>query len=323
MIDKNMEFIWKTDPNLKSNDYIFTGVTPSGYYPSDGVCLNCYYETNAENLLKQVKKQIEGYRTNHIMATMGGDFNFVYAELSFKSLDQMIKYANSIQDEIYLLYSTPDCYVKSVYNSGLKWTHTESDDFFPYADRFNDFWSGYFTSRPAFKYLMVYANSVLQTCKQLIAKADIYVEGHVLLKDLEEAVAIGLHHDAISGTSKQYVSDDYVRIISKGLSHSDQLIKLAYQTLFDSGADPQLCHSLNISDCHILEQLNGSPVDVIIYNPLAHWVSHYMRLPLVEGNVQLIDSNGSVVETQVCNNFLDSPYLFSIQSTDCSDTEIY
>lgn len=300
MIDRNMEFMWKTDPDLKSSNCLFTGVTPSGYYPSDGVCLNCYHETNAENLLKQVKKQISGYRTNHIMATMGGDFNYIYAELSFKSLDQLIQYTNSIQDEIYLLYSTPDCYVKAVHKSGLNWNHTESDDFFPYADRFNDFWSGYFTSRPAFKYLVVYANSVLQISKQLIAKADMYIEGEVLMKELEEALGISLHHDAITGTSRQYVSDDYVRIVSKGLSSAERLIRFAYQKLYDTKVEPQVCHGLNASECHVLEQSDGSPIQVIIYNPSIHRISHYIRLPLLEPNVQIIDSEGSVVETQVC-----------------------
>ena len=43
MSEKSMEFIWKTDPVLKVNNYLFTGITPFGYYPPDGVCLNCFY----------------------------------------------------------------------------------------------------------------------------------------------------------------------------------------------------------------------------------------------------------------------------------------
>ncbi|CAG2123534.1 unnamed protein product, partial [Medioppia subpectinata] len=66
MKEKSMEMIWKTDDNLRYNNYMFTGITPTGYYPADGVCLNCYYKNNAPLLIKQVKAQSAGYRTNHL-----------------------------------------------------------------------------------------------------------------------------------------------------------------------------------------------------------------------------------------------------------------
>ena len=127
MSDKSMEFIWKTDPNLKQNNFLFTGVTPTGYYPPKGVTLDGNPENNAKNLIKQVKEQSESYRTNHIMATMGGDFEYVNAEHILKNLDQMIEYGNSIQSDIHLVYSTPDYYVKGVYESGVNWEDTKVD----------------------------------------------------------------------------------------------------------------------------------------------------------------------------------------------------
>ena len=196
----------------------------------------------------------------------------------------MIEYGNSIQNDIHLVYSTPDCYVKAVYESDIEWKDTKVDDFMPYAINENDFWSGYFTSRPAFKYLINYGNSVLQISKQLITKADLFSVVHHLIQPLEEAVAIGLHHDAITGTSKQFVVDDYVRMLSTGLSSAEELIAVAYQKLFSAEGKPQFCHKLNVSHCPFLDGLNGLPAEVTLYNPLAHRVSDYIRLPLIDPN---------------------------------------
>jgi len=44
------------------------------------------------------------------------------------------------------IYSTPEDYVKAIYDKKLKWP-TNDFDFFPYADNKNAYWTGYFTSR--------------------------------------------------------------------------------------------------------------------------------------------------------------------------------
>ena len=63
--------------------------------------------------------------------------------------------------KIHLLYSTPACYVKHLNEADKTWT-TKSDDFFPYADNSYNFWTGYFTSRPAVKGYVRQANNFLQ-----------------------------------------------------------------------------------------------------------------------------------------------------------------
>lgn len=60
-----------------------------------------------------------------------------------------------------LLYSTPSCYLKSLYEANTTWS-VKHDDFFPYASDPHSYWTGYFTSRPAFKYLDRYTNNLFQ-----------------------------------------------------------------------------------------------------------------------------------------------------------------
>lgn len=54
--------------------------------------------------------------------------------------------------------------------------------------------------------------------------------------DLEEeetlmsrAVGIAQHHDAVSGTAKQHVSDDYALYLSEGLDASEKILFSIYK----------------------------------------------------------------------------------------------
>ena len=42
------------------------------------------------------------------------------------------------------------------------------------------------------------------------------------LISLREAMGVLQHHDAITGTEKQYVADDYANILSRGIADCDK-----------------------------------------------------------------------------------------------------
>lgn len=42
------------------------------------------------------------------------------------------------------------------------------------------------------------------------------------LDPLKEAIGIMQHHDAITGTEKQHVADDYARIVSEALQEAEK-----------------------------------------------------------------------------------------------------
>ena len=76
----------------------------------------------------------------------------------------LTRYANERQtngSRFNLLYSTPSCYVKSL-NSVKKSWPLKTDDFFPYGSDAHSYWTGYFTSRPAFKYMVRQGSNLLQ-----------------------------------------------------------------------------------------------------------------------------------------------------------------
>jgi len=85
------------------------------------------------------------------MHTLGSDFAWSNAPMYYKNIDRLLKYINEHKEfNVNIFYSTPSEYLSSINYEQLEYP-TKSDDFLPYADRVNGYWTGYFTSRVAFK----------------------------------------------------------------------------------------------------------------------------------------------------------------------------
>lgn len=156
------------------------------------------------------------FRTNHLMIPMGGDFRFMNAHLNFVSMDRMINYINTNYPNVTVMYSTPGMYIDALYAANISWP-TRYDDMFPYADHPEDYWTGYFTSRPGAKWQVregqafLHASNWLYALKALDvnstdAQIDEIINARAALLD---SMGIYQHHDAVTGTAKQYVADDY------------------------------------------------------------------------------------------------------------------
>ncbi len=75
-------------------------------------------------------------------------------------------------------------------------------------------WTGYFTSRPAFKLHERDANALLQSARQakvLFRGDDRYLDS---LRILQRALGVAQHHDAITGTAKTHVDQDYHHMLA-------------------------------------------------------------------------------------------------------------
>ncbi|XP_059158646.1 lysosomal alpha-mannosidase-like isoform X2 [Physella acuta] len=325
--DKTMEFVWRGSPNnLGGDGEIFTGVLPNGYGPPGGYCFDITCDPNmikddpnlhdynvdqmVDGFIQAVNDQAKSFRTNHLIMTMGSDFNYVQAHMFFKEMDKLIKYVNARQSsgsKINVLYSTPSCYLKQLNNDNLTWT-TKEDDFFPYADRDHGFWTGYFASRPALKYYVRVVNSFFQSVKQMagLAKLDNTYDSGVQLQKLAESMGVAQHHDAVSGTEKQAVAYDYAQRLADGVNGAQNVVQDVYNLWMQKGSTPVptqvFCGSLNISICSVTE--NAYNFQVTLYNPLARPVSYAVRLP-VSGIKYTVYKEDGV--TQVTSDVLPLP----------------
>ncbi|NXY52722.1 MA2B1 mannosidase, partial [Callaeas wilsoni] len=285
------------------------------------------------SFLEAAAAQAQQYRTNHILMTMGSDFHYENAHLWFKNLDKLIAHANArvrgcpqtpwcprspqtLRDSplcpqqangsrVHALYSTPSCYLRELHRANLTWP-LKTDDFFPYSDGPHQFWTGFFSSRPALKGYERLSSGFLQICSQLEALAGPLAQdgpyGPGDSSALREAVAVAQHHDAVSGTERQHVADDYARQLAKGWDSCQVLVANALSLLGGTKEPLVFCNALNISVCPLSE--TSAQFTVILYNPLAWGVAWPVRLPVRGTSYAVTDPQGRPVASQVSR---DSP----------------
>lgn len=113
--------------------------------------------------------------------------------------------------KVHCRMSTPSEYIAALKKEDLKWPIKDGGDFFPYgSDSLNNYWSGYFTSRPDFKKNIKDASAALHASNKAFATkvisqktTDKEVSNIMEAQDtFLDAMGITQHHDAITGTAK-------------------------------------------------------------------------------------------------------------------------
>uniref|UniRef100_A0A3Q0SVF1 Alpha-mannosidase n=1 Tax=Amphilophus citrinellus TaxID=61819 RepID=A0A3Q0SVF1_AMPCI len=320
MMEKEQELLWRASDSLTPPVAdLFTGILPNGYNPPEGFCWDqlCsdppirddpdLEDYNVDDVVARflliANSQSLVYKTNHIIMTMGSDFQYENANLWYKNLDKLIHYVNAQQtngSRVNVLYSTPSCYLQELHRANLTWS-LKTDDFFPYADDAHDFWTGYFTSRPALKRYERISNSNLQTCNQLevlggpTSRKGPFGKGDS--QTMKKAMAVAQHHDAVSGTEKQHVANDYARRLANGWQHCKVLVSNSLAALSGLSAERIYCDNLNISVCPLTE--SSKKFSVNVYNPLARPVTWPIRLPVNGTAYSVSDAKGKPVDCLV------------------------
>ncbi|KAI5637053.1 alpha mannosidase middle domain-containing protein [Phthorimaea operculella] len=237
MIEEDrMEYMWRGSDVLGKMSDIMTHTLFNLYNAPEGFCFDflCSDEPivddpdsqvyNAEkrvnDFIAQIERQAKYYDHDNIVVTMGGDFTYQSAANWFMNMDKLINHVNTHPgniSDVNIFYSTPSCYLKAVYLYGRrdKAIYTEKGDHLPYGSDASTYWTGYYTSRPSLKYFVRKAHMFLQVVKQLtvIARMGDSFELHLL----RHAANLVLHHDAITGTSQQHVTNDFIRMLSEAI----------------------------------------------------------------------------------------------------------
>ena len=213
----------------------------------------------------------------------------------------------------------------------------KSDDFFPYASGNHSYWTGtwctltcltydlaysydtgYFTSHPNLKGLIRRSSALLQLTRQMNAvgapgRVDNGIEVH------ERAQSLAQHHDAVTGTAKWPIAENYANRIFTGWDESERLIAEAFNTVVPirtaagKGVPPKqlFCRRMNESVCDALKSGGGS-IAVTVYNGNSHVVDSLVRLPLYtqDGRSQniharkVMDSHGRSIKSQIYKSFV-------------------
>ncbi|GAB4848626.1 hypothetical protein Ancab_003333 [Ancistrocladus abbreviatus] len=315
---KTLEVVWRGSKSLGSTSQIFTGIFPRHYDPPDGftfeindvsspiqddVLLFDYnVQERVDDFVAAAISQANVTRTNHIMWTMGTDFRYQYANSWFRQMDKLIHYVN-LDGRVNALYSTPSIYTVAKYAASESWP-LKTEDFFPYADHPNAYWTGYFTSRPAFKgYVRMMSGYYLAARQLEFFKGRRHAGPNT--DALADALAIAQHHDAVSGTERQHVAADYAKRLYMGYVEAEKVIASSLAFLSTKEWNPetefQQCPLLNLSYCPPSETIlsDGKALVVVVYNSLGWKREEVIRIPVSVDKATVKDFDGKEVDSQL------------------------
>jgi hypothetical protein len=253
---RHMEFLWdgaKISNNKELDLRIFTHVlhthysAPRGFdFENPGVSQVSGYNADgrARSFASMMRQRQRAYMTNHLLVPFGDDFKFKNAARQFSSMGHVIEALNRRTElKIHARYSTLSEYFSAVHNEATQKTiqfPLYQLDFMPYADNGDSYWTGYYTTRPTLKAETRNADATLRSADLLyvLGRHDTSFDPHKLvnfnfedefknIRTLRENAALLLHHDAITGTSRQTVVRDYLqRLTTSQASIKKMSVKL-------------------------------------------------------------------------------------------------
>ncbi|XP_068622155.1 lysosomal alpha-mannosidase-like [Battus philenor] len=326
MIEEDrMEFMWRGSNVLGKMSDIMTHNLFNLYNAPDGFCFDflCSDEpiiddpdshvynadTRVNDFIAQIERQAKYYDHDNIMVTMGGDFTYQSAANWFMNIDKLINHVTTHPanlSDVNVFYSTPSCYLKAIYMYGRrdKSVFTEKSDYLPYGSDSTTYWTGFYTSRPSLKYLARKTHIFLQVVKQLtvISRMGDSYELHLL----RHAVSLLLHHDAITGTSQQHVTLDFIRTLTDAVESCSKKVSQYLSSLTPTWGGSRrsknnqqfiICHQLNMSQCRFSE--SQDTMLLLVYNPSSIKTYFHVRLPAIAMHYSIRDFNDEEVEYQL------------------------
>jgi hypothetical protein len=171
-------------------------------------------------------KRSTAFKTDKILIPWGDDFYYddlKQARKLFGKIELLMKSSTDVT----VRYATPSEYFAELKKSKVE-LPTYVGDFLPLVnfktDRRDLYWTGYYCSKPELKRMIAKALDLARTAKLLSAL--------VLKEDFDTKDAdFGLHHDAITGTSRADVDPSYVENAISGINKADRKISEAFEQL--------------------------------------------------------------------------------------------
>ena len=350
---KALEFYWRQHWAKDDSHDIFTQMMPYRLYnikhtcgPDHYVCLQFdfrripgeYSEARSEPIspanVDRLAKQLIGqyqlkanlFRHNVVLIPLGDDFRYdrpVEWDQQYKNYMMLFNHINkkkewNVQARFGILQDYFDEVKRTVEgNAALKETGFPSlqGDFFPYTDENNEYWAGYFTTRPFDKNLgrevevHLRAAEILNTLAQGQASKTgeafkSFAENMLILPDARQDLGLFQHHDAITGTARSFVVVDYEKRLHGAMTIAKKVMRSSTEYLLkapSSSFNSAEAKSLRI--LHPEEQVvdfnEEGKSDVILFNSVAHDREELVHLSVTSDRVDVYDANGKMIPSQI------------------------
>lgn len=232
------------------------------------------------------------------MFLVGGDFQWPKAQSRYTFLDGVVNQYQTVKYSLFSEYAA--AFEVKVPHEKLP---VYDRDFFVYdegADEKGDSWSGYFTTKPYLKYKIRRIGRLLRTVTlMMIAPKESSMKSELLLEpiiggdifSISEDFGILLHHDSITGTSKEAVDRDYFDRI-------DSIEKRLYGLFssYNMACDYNDIYSGKIDECVYMSTMRTSRrVMLLMYNSQPHTrdaVAHFLIPKIHEKQEVIIQTFG-------------------------------
>ncbi|GAB1301271.1 Alpha-mannosidase 2 [Apodemus speciosus] len=307
------------------------GVPPEAISPAN-------VQSRAQMLLDQYRKKSKLFRTKVLLAPLGDDFRFSeYTEwdLQYRNYEQLFSYMNSqphlkVKIQFGTLSDYFDALEKAVgaEKKGAQSVFpTLSGDFFTYADRDDHYWSGYFTSRPFYKRMdrimesrlrpgwtaeILYHLALKQAQKYKINKF-LSSPHYTTLTEARRNLGLFQHHDAITGTAKDWVVVDYgtrlfqsLNSVEKIIGDSAFLLILKDKKLYQSDpskafleTDMKQRSQDSLPQKTVIQLSAQEPRYLVVYNPFEQERQSVVSIRVNSATVKVLSDSGTPVEAQV------------------------
>ncbi|KAI1285229.1 Alpha-mannosidase 2x [Halotydeus destructor] len=299
----------------------------------------------AHLILGQYGRTASLFPHNVVLIPLGDDFRYNFDiewDQQRQNYASLMNYINTNKEEFNdteIQFGTLKDYFDEVHARRIKLGTSDislTGDFFPYGDVYADskpsYWTGYFTTRPFYKSLAREVEHWLRSAEILYSFSLAFVrqkgdekavkrleKDYHLLATTRQSLGLFQHHDAITGTAKEVVMEDYGKQLHRGLtaslgviSHSAQFLVLHDSASYSSDteeAHPQTSYLYpdvyrpSWSDLTRKVVLKVPPVGsrkFVVFNSKTKHITEPVRLLVNTPLVQVTDTNSkNVLKIQV------------------------
>jgi lysosomal alpha-mannosidase len=292
-------------------------------------------KAGADKFYAYVKNNSAYYQKKVILQLLGCDFQYVDGPKVYENHLVVLQYIwdhPETYGDIEFKYSIPSEYLEDLKSVNEVYTE-KTDDYWAYGEQDNDYWSGYFTSRPLMKYMARYTGKAFQAVRQflsfnlmgLVPEQRANLAGQLLNNNVEFIalqLGVAMHHDAVSGTAKQFVQDDYYTRLNDALHNITGIVNtvlamdikaLFFDTTKDNYTSGVTAFPANLEFCDLQDPYLTSCLStnlndqqsalLVVYNPTDN-AKKVHKVPVKDEKVTVYNNQNQKLPAEVfCESY--------------------